>query len=131
MVSYEVSWACPLQPAPPMFIDDAHILRAPSATVWACISKRPAIARIACESVIKRVVIGVSLPRKLPVVKDVAINSESPKIAPPSSFRTLLSGSDCVGRLGGRIGFGAHRQRLDEHLVNRLGLGADRLIHLG
>src|ERR1700761_9594970 len=38
-----------------MFIDDAHILRASSSTVCACISKRPAIARIECGSVIKRV----------------------------------------------------------------------------
>src|ERR1700757_2592600 len=38
-----------------MFIDDAHILRASSSTVWACTSKRPAIARIECGSVIKRV----------------------------------------------------------------------------
>src|ERR1700761_299708 len=38
-----------------MFIDDAHILRASSSTVWACTSKRPAIARISCGSVIKRV----------------------------------------------------------------------------
>jgi hypothetical protein len=38
-----------------MFIEDAHILRASSDTVWACISKRPAIARIECGSVIKRV----------------------------------------------------------------------------
>jgi hypothetical protein len=38
-----------------MFIEDAHILRASSSTVCACISKRPAIARIECGSVIKRV----------------------------------------------------------------------------
>src|SRR6516164_8262769 len=55
MVSYDVAWACPLQPAPAIFIEDAHILRASSSTVCACISKRPAIARIACGSVIKRV----------------------------------------------------------------------------
>src|ERR1700739_4266916 len=55
MVSYEVAWASALQPAPAMFIDDAHILRASSSTVCACISKRPAIARIECGSVIKRV----------------------------------------------------------------------------
>src|ERR1700757_4344001 len=62
MVSYDVAWACPLQPAPAMFIDDAHILRASSSTVWACISKRPAIARIECGSVIKRVaMLAVSL----------------------------------------------------------------------
>jgi hypothetical protein len=45
-----------------MFIDDAHILRASSSTVCACISKRPAIARIECGSVIKRVaMLAVSL----------------------------------------------------------------------
>jgi hypothetical protein len=38
-----------------MFCEDAHILRASSDTVWACISNRPAIARIECGSVIKRV----------------------------------------------------------------------------
>src|SRR5947209_7134232 len=38
-----------------MFIDDAHILRASSSTVCAWTSKRPAIARISCGSVIKRV----------------------------------------------------------------------------
>src|SRR5271168_1740298 len=38
-----------------MFIEDAHILRASSDTVCACISKRPAMDRIACGSVIKRV----------------------------------------------------------------------------
>src|SRR5262245_40870422 len=37
-----------------MFCEDAHILRASSDTVMACISKRPAIARIACGSVRKR-----------------------------------------------------------------------------
>ena len=62
MVSYEVAWACPLQPAPAMFIEDAHILRDSSSTVCACISKRPAIARIECGSVIKRVaILAVSL----------------------------------------------------------------------
>ncbi|BBZ43302.1 hypothetical protein MPRM_05830 [Mycobacterium parmense] len=40
-----------------MFIDDAHILRASSSTVCAWVSKRPAIARISCGSVIKRVAI--------------------------------------------------------------------------
>jgi hypothetical protein len=38
-----------------MFIADDHIWRASSDTDWACISKRPAIDRIACGSVIKRV----------------------------------------------------------------------------
>src|SRR5580658_5584944 len=42
-----------------MFWLDAHILRASSSTVWACTSKRPAIDRISCGSVIKRV--GISL----------------------------------------------------------------------
>ncbi len=32
----------------------AHIRRASSSTVWACTSKRPAMSRIACGSVIKR-----------------------------------------------------------------------------
>src|SRR5437763_10729794 len=43
-----------------MFWLDAHILRASSSTVWACTSKRPAIARISCGSVIKRVGISFS-----------------------------------------------------------------------
>src|ERR1700753_4331476 len=60
MVSYDVAWAVPLQPAPAMFWLDAHILRASSSTVWACISKRPAIDRISCGSVIKRVGIFLS-----------------------------------------------------------------------
>src|ERR1700712_4127388 len=55
MVSCEVSCAVPLQPAPAMFWLEAHILRASSSTVCACTSKRPAIARISCGSVIKRV----------------------------------------------------------------------------
>ncbi|VAZ93961.1 hypothetical protein LAUMK4_02658 [Mycobacterium persicum] len=54
MVSSEVASARPLQPAPEMFCEDAHIRRASSSTVWACVSKRPAIARISCGSVIKR-----------------------------------------------------------------------------
>jgi hypothetical protein len=33
MVSYEVASAEPLQPAPEMFIEDAHIRRASSSTV--------------------------------------------------------------------------------------------------
>ncbi|CLU56272.1 Uncharacterised protein [Mycobacterium tuberculosis] len=37
-----------------MFCADAHIRRASSSTVWACTSKRPAMSRIACGSVIKR-----------------------------------------------------------------------------
>ncbi|AGC64182.1 hypothetical protein MULP_04669 [Mycobacterium liflandii 128FXT] len=62
MVSSEVAEAIPLQPAPAMFCEDAHIRRASSSTVWACISKRPAMSRIACGSVIKRVaMIPVSL----------------------------------------------------------------------
>src|ERR1700760_4210012 len=61
MVSYEVIWAVPLQPAPAMFWLDDHILRASSSTVWACTSKRPAIDRISCGSVIKRVGISLSL----------------------------------------------------------------------
>src|SRR6201999_1822124 len=44
-----------------MFWLDAHILRASSSTVWACTSKRPAIDRISCGSVIKRVGISVLL----------------------------------------------------------------------
>src|SRR5438270_11467079 len=45
-----------------MFIEDAHILRASSSTVCAWTSKRPAIARIECGSVIKRVaMLAVSL----------------------------------------------------------------------
>src|ERR1700722_16693512 len=40
-----------------MFSEDAHILRASSDTVCACISNRPAMDRIACGSVIKRVAI--------------------------------------------------------------------------
>src|SRR5271167_1701907 len=59
MVSYDVIWAVPLQLAPAMFWLDAHILRASSSTVWACTSKRPAIDRISCGSVIKRE--GISL----------------------------------------------------------------------
>src|SRR6202012_3250393 len=61
MVSEEVIWAVPLQLAPPMFWLEAHILRASSSTVWACTSKRPAIERISCGSVIKRVGISLSL----------------------------------------------------------------------
>ncbi|CFS16547.1 Uncharacterised protein [Mycobacterium tuberculosis] len=57
MVSSEVASAMPLQPAPEMFCADAHIRRASSSTVWACTSKRPAMSRIACGSVIKREVI--------------------------------------------------------------------------
>src|SRR5215472_8015291 len=52
-----------------MFIEDAHILRASSDTVCACISKRPAIARIACGSVIKRVGIAFSLSRNFQIVE--------------------------------------------------------------
>src|SRR3984957_6651404 len=44
-----------------MFWLDAHILRASSSPVWACTSKRPAIDRISCGSVIKRVGISISL----------------------------------------------------------------------
>jgi len=43
-----------------MFWLDAHIVRASSSTVWACTSKRPAMARIWCGSVMKRVVISES-----------------------------------------------------------------------
>src|SRR5947209_10376094 len=43
-----------------MFWLDGHVLRASSSTVWACTSKRPAIARISCGSVIKRVGISFS-----------------------------------------------------------------------
>src|SRR5271156_5446776 len=59
IVSYEVACAVPLQPAPAMFWLDDHILRASSSTVCACTSKRPAIDRISCGSVIKRE--GISL----------------------------------------------------------------------
>src|SRR6202011_1389655 len=62
MVSWEVICAVPLQLAPAMFWLEAHILRASSSTVWACTSKRPAIDRISCGSVIKREGISVSLP---------------------------------------------------------------------
>src|ERR1700733_11355180 len=55
MVSWDVICAVPLQLAPAMFWLDAHILRASSSTVWACTSKRPAMDRISCGSVIKRV----------------------------------------------------------------------------
>src|ERR1700722_9166681 len=54
MVSCEVICAVPLQLAPAMFWLEAHILRASSSTVWACTSKRPAMERISCGSVIKR-----------------------------------------------------------------------------
>src|SRR6516162_11770265 len=54
MVSYEVIAACPDQLGP-MFIEDIHICWAACSTACACVSKRPAIARIACGSVIKRV----------------------------------------------------------------------------
>jgi hypothetical protein len=40
--------------APAMFWLDAHILRASPSTVWAYMSKQPAIARISCGAVIKR-----------------------------------------------------------------------------
>src|SRR6202020_3421282 len=59
MVSCEVICAVPLQLAPAMFWLEAHILRASSSTVWACTSKRPAMDRISCGSVIKRE--GISL----------------------------------------------------------------------
>ncbi|RFZ29758.1 hypothetical protein NCTC2275_04063 [Mycobacterium marinum] len=65
MVSSEVAEAIPLQPAPAMFCEDAHIRRASSSTVWACISKRPAMSRIACGSVIKRVVMRMPLVYEL------------------------------------------------------------------
>src|ERR1700744_6049758 len=61
MVSYEVACAVPLQLAPAMFWLDAHILRASSSTVCACTSKRPAMDRISCGSVIKREGISLSL----------------------------------------------------------------------
>src|SRR5258708_23436301 len=62
MVSSEVISAWPLQPAPEMFCEDAIIRRASSSTVCACVSNRPAIARIECGSVIKRVaMLAVSL----------------------------------------------------------------------
>jgi hypothetical protein len=38
-----------------MFCEDAIIRRASSSTVWAWVSNRPAIARIECGSVIKRI----------------------------------------------------------------------------
>src|ERR1700720_2757655 len=69
MVSWDVIWAVPLQLAPAMFWLDAHILRASSSTVWACISKRPAIDRISCGSVIKRVGISLSPCRDLILVE--------------------------------------------------------------
>src|SRR6516225_1343791 len=47
-----------------MLCDEAHIRRASSATVCACASKRPAIARIACGSVINRVGTTPLLPNK-------------------------------------------------------------------
>src|SRR6201993_2209432 len=65
MVSEDVIGAVPLQPAPAMFWLDAHILRASSSTVWACTSKRPAIDRISCGSVIKRVGISHSPCREV------------------------------------------------------------------
>src|SRR3984957_2478090 len=61
MVSCEVICAVPLQLAPAMFWLEAHILRASSSTVCACTSKRPAIDRISCGSVIKREGISLSL----------------------------------------------------------------------
>src|ERR1700730_9286957 len=54
-----------------MFWLDAHILRASSSTVCACTSKRPAIDRISCGSVIKRV--GIS-PSPYPSKSSTALN---------------------------------------------------------
>ena len=56
-----------------MFIDDAHILRASSSTVCACTSKRLAIARIWCGSVIKRVAILAVCPSRRVVLDGVVL----------------------------------------------------------
>src|SRR5690625_3514935 len=60
IVSSEVRSAIPVHPAPEMLCEDAHIRRASSSTVWACTSKRPAMSRINCGSVIKREAMMVS-----------------------------------------------------------------------
>jgi hypothetical protein len=57
-----------------MFIEDAHILRASSDTVWACISKRPAMARIECGSVIKRA--GICLSPLFSVTRKFVVMGE-------------------------------------------------------
>src|ERR1700760_4733914 len=107
MVSYDVIWAVPLQPAPAMFWLDAHILRASSSTVWACTSKRPAIARISCGSVIKRVGISFSLCQVYPV-----LNTLSRKLL-PAGWRAR---QDLGGNLGGQAAHAAAGERAHQPL---------------
>src|SRR5271156_2647642 len=74
-----------------MFIEDAHILRASSDTVWACMSKRPAMARIECGSVIKRIAMfPVSLFRSLQSVEVFAVTIGA--AGPPTTDRLRPSG---------------------------------------
>src|SRR5215469_8036497 len=86
-----------------MFIDDAHILRASSSTVCACTSKRPAIARIACGSVINRVATTLLLSRKELLFHLVPPacggESENPERSPPpypTPTRGTTVGRDCT-----------------------------------
>src|ERR1700738_4647450 len=96
MVSWDVICAVPLQLAPAMFWLDAHILRASSSTVWACTSKRPAIDRISCGSVIKRV--GIILSPYLDVISAL--------------MRCAATASPRPSPAGRRAGFDFHGSRL-------------------
>src|ERR1700743_1510909 len=99
MVSYEVACAVPLQLAPAMFWLDAHILRASSSTVCACTSKRPAIDRISCGSVIKRE--GISLSPYLDVMSRV--NAWCSKGIPHFSSAGRRASFNFHGRRLGRL----------------------------
>src|ERR1700761_7301959 len=94
MVSYEVACAVPLQLAPAMFWLEAHILRASSSTVWACTSKRPAIDRISCGAVIKRVGISLSLVRNdSHGCEGMGARQGHPRLYPPAGERGTTLGA--------------------------------------
>src|SRR5271163_1198253 len=77
-----------------MFWLEAHILRASSSTVWACISKRPAIDRISCGSVIKRVGISLSPLSRCHFSVKALCGKASPTSQPPAGVRvSTLTGA--------------------------------------
>src|SRR5271157_3130364 len=98
-----------------MFIDDAHILRASSSTVCAWTSKRPAIARIACGSVIKRVAM-LAFSLILSDLFSVVVSDGSIGYALPhrrAAYMKLVPLGRCFGQPSGPDTVRARPQRLN------------------